>query len=193
MLIALIGAQGTGKTTLANALCHRLGSSWFLFPDYYRRISTLLGYERPRQAVLEDERITHITATALSASALAAELEWCLQLEGCNGLIDMGPMSVMAYNRYWMDKCEMPFSPYLMRLCKKVSDQIDLFIYLPTGVIPLVGDEMRIADSQFQLDIDLWVRNILKELTIPENKILHVNSMALNDRVDDVIRFLESA
>ncbi len=33
MLVALIGAHGTGKTTTANALCERLGDNWTLFQD----------------------------------------------------------------------------------------------------------------------------------------------------------------
>ena len=191
MLVALIGAHGTGKTTTANALCNRMRPGWSLFQEYYRRIATQLGYTCPREAVLEEEQATHITATALCASSLAAELEWCLQIKTGHGVIDMGPVSVLAYNRYWMARCEEPASPYLTRLCSKISDMVDYYVYLPVGAIPLVADGMRSTDSDFQLAIDVWVSTLVKELHIPDRKILSVQSVDLYGRLNEIVNFIE--
>ena len=191
MLVALIGAHGVGKTTTANAIMRRLEHNNFsLFKEYFRRAVIELGYQSPREAVMEEEQVKHVTSSILCGSALAVELEWCQQLK-THGVIDMGPASVLAYARYWLDYCNEPMPPYLMRLGAKVSDLIDYFIYLPVGAIPLVADPMRSNDRDFQRIIDQQVQTLIKTLQIPDHKVLFIQSVDINKRVEEILRFIQ--
>ena len=186
MLIAFIGSHGTGKTTTCTALHKKLGKNWQVFEDVYRKQTRMLGYKRPREVILNEPN-KHIAVTALAGSALGALNNWCNHKSG-DGIIDLGPPAILAYHRYWMKICDTPVSPYLLNLCTFISDRIDLYVYLPTDVIPLVSDNMRNDDPIFQKDIDQWVEVNLNELGVPENKILIPESDVLEERVEEILR-----
>lgn len=187
MLVAFIGSHGTGKTTTCQALNKKLGKEWRLFEDAYRKQAKMLGYKRPREILLNEPNNKHITVTAMAGSALGALHNWSCQKK-LNGIIDMGPPVILAYHRYWMKICDTPVSPYLLNLCQFISDQIDLYIYLPTDGIPLISDTMRSDDPIFQKDIDQWVQVNLDELNVPENKILVPKSSILEERVEEILK-----
>lgn len=192
MLISIIGSHGTGKTTLTNLLRKQSELSWPIFRDFYRDSAKRLGYSRPRDILLEDCAQKHIAITALTAASLGALQQWLEQSSpDRNGMIDLGPPSLLAYHRYWMAACKMPVSPYLLNLCRQLTDRIDYFIYLPSDHFPVTEDPMRSADPIFQKDIDQWVKHCMSELEIPKEKLLIVQTTEAEERAEEVLAWLE--
>lgn len=185
MLVAFIGSHGTGKTTTCSALHKQLGKQWPVFDDAYRKQSRLLGYKRPKEAVPENNKA--IVVTSMASAALGALQEWC-QKNKKQGLIDLGPPALLAYHRYWMKICDTPVSPFLLKMCRYISDQIDLYIYLPTEVIPLVSDNTRNNDPIFQKDIDQWVKRNLTELNISSERVLIPKASSIEGRVAEILK-----
>lgn len=190
MLVAFIGSHGTGKTMTCSALHKRLGKHWSVFENVYRRHSRLLKYKSPGEVINEDPN-RRITVTAMTGSALGALQDWNQNLKH-HGLIDLGPPSILAYHRYWMKICDTPVSPYLLKLCRYISDQVDLYVYLPTATVSLVGDKVednRCSDDPiFQKDIDQWVQGNLIELNIPTHKIFIPNEETIEGRVKEIFQ-----
>lgn len=191
MLISMIGSYGTGKTTLINQLRRQHKTSWPVFNDYFRGTAKTLGYARPRDILLEDSPNKDSTVTAMTSAALGALQQWMDGQPGHNGFIDLGPPSLLAYQRYWLAVCKKTVTPYLLHLCRKVSDQINGYVYLPCHHFPIGKDTMRSADPIFQQDVDQWIKRSLQELEIPEQKILFINSETVEGRVRDVLNWLE--
>ena len=188
MLIALIGSHGTGKTTICSALHKRLGKTWSVFDDGYRKQASLLGYKRPREIIIS-EPSKAIGVTSMTGVILGALHNWKVHLKK-NGIIDLGPPAILAYHRYWMKICDTPVSPYLLKLCQYISDQVDLYIYLPTNAIPLVSDGMRSDDPIFQKDIDQWIQCNLDELCIPQSRIFIPQQQSVEARLEEIIQKL---
>lgn len=192
MLISIIGSHGTGKTTLANQLRKQSGKTWSIFRDYYRESAKRLGYSRPRDILLENNTQKPVAITAMTAAALGALQEWLDHFSpDNNGLIDLGPPSLLAYHRYWMADCKMTVSPYLLNLCRQSSDRIDCFIYLPSDHFSVEDDPMRSVDPIFQKDIDQWVRHCIDELQIPQDKLLFIQATEPQERVVEVMSWLK--
>ena len=186
MLVTFIGSPGTGKTTTCAALHKQLGKQWPVFDDVYRGQSRQLGYKCPKEAILANSNKAIVT-TAMTGAALGALQGWC-QKNKKQGLIDLGPPSLLAYHRYWMKICDTPVSPFLLKMCRYISDQIDLYIYLPTEAISLASDNIRSDDPIFQKDIDQWVQGNLAELNIPSEKILIPKNVSIEGRVNEIIK-----
>ena len=190
MLISIIGSHGTGKTTLINHLRRHHRTDWPVFTDYYRSTAKSLGYARPRDILLEDAPNKDSTITAMTSAALGAAQQWLDNNPTHTGFIDMGPPSMLAYQRYWMAVCKKTVSPYLLHLCRRVSDQIDGYVYLPCSHFPIEKDPMRSADPIFQQDVDQWVKRCIQELEIPEQKLITVSSDIVEERVGEVLTWL---
>ncbi|MET4692404.1 AAA family ATPase [Endozoicomonas lisbonensis] len=189
MLISIIGSHGTGKTTLINQLRRQPGTDWPVFADYYRSTAKNLGYSRPRDILLEDSPNKDNTITAMTSAALGAMQQW-FNTSAPDGFIDLGPPALLAHQRYWMAVCKKTVSPYLLHLCRKISDQIDGYIYLPSNHFPIEKDAMRSADPIFQQDVDQWVKRCIQELEIPEQKLLSVSSRNIGERVKEASDWL---
>ena len=191
MLIAFVGAHGTGKTTTCKALHKQLGKQqWDVFEDSYRLLCRQLGYSNPREPILQEQH-KEITVTAMLAACLGSLLEWS-QVKDRNGLIDLGPASMLAYHRYWMKICDKPVSPFLLSLYQHVAAKIDYYIYLPTGVFPIQADSMRSPDPIFQKDIDQWVLVNLEEMNVPESGIIRLDNTDVDGRVQEILAALNS-
>ncbi len=195
MFIAFVAAQSTGKTTTATALQKALreaqgkaqGKECALFSDYYRKIGTQLGYERPLDLILEDPAYITETATSMAATALGAQLQFLEQTKG-HGVIDVGPLNLMAYPAYRLNLHQQVLPPYIEMLVKECHKLIDWFVYLPLERIPLEDDGVRSDDPQFQRDIDLLIRNYLQKSDIPAEKLLKLKSVSVDERVQEIIQ-----
>ena len=189
MLISMIGSHGTGKTTLIHQLRRQPGRDWPVFTDYFRSTAKHLGYCRPRDILLEDSPNRDNTITAMTSAALGAMQQW-ISLSASEGFVDLGPPALLAYQRYWLAACKKTVSPYLLHFCRKVSDQIDGYVYLPSNHFPIEKDTMRSADPIFQQDVDQWVKRCIQELEVPEHKLLSVRSDRFEERVAEVSDWL---
>ncbi|WP_067515918.1 ATP/GTP-binding protein [Endozoicomonas ascidiicola] len=192
MIISLIGASSTGKTTLSSALKQNLGSEWSVFDDYYRQTALKLGYQSPREAILESSDSRQFASTAMTASALGAMLQWCENLDGGHGIIDTGLPSILSFHQYWLNVCDSPISPYTLRLAQAIAKKIDAYIYLPIDVLPIENDGLRSTDSGFQKEIDQWIAHCQSELQIPESSVLRIEGGDLGERVEKCMNLIST-
>ncbi|WP_281645719.1 AAA family ATPase [Parendozoicomonas sp. Alg238-R29] len=183
MNIAIAGSFGSGKTTLSQGLFRHISGNAEHVEEPYRWVLPVLGYKNPRQ-VIEGTTDYLGAVTAMVGSALGSQ--FCIKSSaGCHEhfrIIDGSPIPLVAYYYYWVERLsreqnrEMEAQDYIFQMAKYLCSCIDLFIYFPCDVIPLVGDDMRSDDPVFQKDIDSWSLELFSRIEVP---IMPAVSMAI--------------
>jgi nicotinamide riboside kinase len=172
MKIAIIGSHGTGKTTLLDYL-KKDYPGFKHYGDIFRDIAKKTGYLRPR-SIFEESGISVLVGAALGEYS---DLETY-----ANVLLDQGPVVMMAY--YYAHSDED--NKFLIKLAKYYSDMIDFYIYLPVNTIPLISDDMRPVELDFQQKVDLKLKEELIKMGIPKKKVYAVKSLGIQERVEEV-------
>ncbi len=67
---------------------------------------------------------------------------------------------------------------------------VDIFIYFPMGVFPLVGDDMRSSDTKHQEEHDQNLKKTFQELGVPNSKIYYLKQHTVKDRVAEIISII---
>lgn len=190
MLIAFIGAHGTGKTTTCGALQKQLGKrQWPVFKEQYPKACHQPGLAKRNVSFLKEQH-RDITITAITASVLGSLSQWSHD-NSFNGLIDPGPPSILATHRYWMKICDRPVSPFLLNLYRQVASSIDYYVYLPFGVLHLEESNAKHYDLIFQKDIDQWILGNLNELNISGNRMIRPDSLTTEGRVREILNVIQ--
>lgn len=171
MKIAIIGSHGTGKTTILRYLQKEF-PRYVVYEDIFRSITKKLGYDRPR-SIYQESGMLPLVSAALG--------EYANLDKYASVFLDQAPIVLLAYY-YAHDGIENAF---VKKLVKYYSDMIDLYIYLPVNVIPLVSDEMRPVEIDFQHRVDLEIQKIISEI-IPKEKIYKVKTTSIHDRILEV-------
>lgn len=156
MKIAITGAQGVGKTTLAKQISVE-------YPDFK------ILPEAARLAVEAGYKLDHTATTETELWLIAKQLE----LESTEG-------------KWVADRCGIDLFAYIQHLFSDDKDLIefatktlvprfsnyDLVLYLPGGQFAIEDDGVRTTDLKFQQDIDRQVRGILEKHRIPFIEII---------------------
>jgi hypothetical protein len=103
-------------------------------------------------------------------------------------------VSVGHYGYYLAQRktdADFRFEPLLKRMALHYANLTDLFIYLPVGVFPLVGDDMRPLDPAAQISIDNGIERAILDLKIPQEKIHRLKSVSIESRTLEVIDLVE--
>lgn len=156
MRIAITGAHGVGKSTLAARISDALG-----LPELPTPGRTLAARGLP----------VNETAT-VSSQLIAWLLQFRLERECANwvasrSLIDVWAYTVLAAARYEQDPVEAALLQELARVTPlTLAGAYNALIYVPVG-IALIADEVRSADAAFQRATDEAIRNALSEWSIP--------------------------
>ncbi|MCL9783100.1 ATP-binding protein [Vibrio sp. S4M6] len=196
MNISFIGAQGTGKTTALNQLVNRLDKVTHIIPDQYRNICQDLNYSRPRDIVLEEGLTQSSQAmSAFVSTALASFSQLSVSRTEFN-LADLDPISYYAFYEYWITRSakengtEPTYLPFIKKLAQHYSELFDINFYFPIGVIPLVGDEMRAVDLEFQSEID---KIILKNLDdFKPHNVITIESDTEQGRCEEMLEWISN-
>jgi len=191
--IALIGSHGTGKTTVVIGVKKEFGDLFTYMGEINRILVPQMGYERPRQIVAENGIATYIAA--MIGTYAVIEERFNILKENKNILLDRSPVDFLGYYQVYLKRDGQEPSPFIYKLAKMYMDKIDKFFYFPTGVIPLVADDMRPGgdkgESNFQLAVDEEIKCALQNLKIEKSKIHHVQSRGIEERIKEVITLIK--
>lgn len=181
MNIALIGSHGTGKTTVIDYLKRKYPQHHF-YGDIFRELASRLGYERPR-AIADESGITPYVSAALNAYHHVEQ----------PAIFDQGPVVIYAYYLAYLDRDRGKVTPFVEKLAMHHAQLVDHYIYFPVGKIPLITDDMRPGELDFQKKVDECIQRALEACGVPADRVYTVESIGIADRVKEVESFIEGA
>ncbi|MEW5899004.1 MAG: ATP-binding protein [Bacillota bacterium] len=170
MRIALTGAHGVGKTTLARALAEKLDLP--LITDRARKAAALTGIAQVREL-----RQDKMKATFFQYTVLVQQLAW--EAQNPDGFVS--DRSVLDLLAYWSAYGLADNHSY-MTLC--FNQEYDLLVYVPIE-FQLVGDGFRDTELNFQQRVDYLIRQLFT-LAFSVRKKITVGG-ALEERVQAVM------
>ncbi len=151
MKIAITGAQGVGKTTLAQQINQE-------YPDF-----SILP-EAARLAVEAGYKLDHTATTETELWLIAKQLE--LESLESKWVADRCGIDLLAYIHHLFSK-EKDLIEFATQALVPRFRKYDLVLYLPGGQFAIEDDGVRTTDVKFQQDIDKQVRDILGKHEIP--------------------------
>lgn len=160
MRIAFTGAQGTGKSTLADAVAAHYDLAILPTPG-----RTMLARGLPINT---------------EATVVSQTLAWLLQLEleasqtmwiATRSLIDVWAYGALAAHRAEQSELEMALFNQLSTTTEALLPmRYDALFYLPPR-IPLRADEARLADEEFQKQTDAMIRSGIERWNVDHVEI----------------------
>jgi len=183
MRIAIIGAHGTGKTTLARSLAQELDLP--LIPEAARYIAHDMGYT---PATIPDELVVEYQREILAEQIFR-------EAAGDRWVSDRSVVDNMAYLVAQVERLNIPVSTVLdyHRDAYQRLAHYDALIFIPI-MFELELDGERHADVEFQDEIEETILDILDELEAAGHDLARrtytVTSPMPADRVAEVRAFL---
>jgi thymidylate kinase len=189
MNIALIGSHGTGKTTVFNRLKNDYPQFHYL-KEGVRVQMPGYGYKNPYD---------FIDQFGIGVFEVMNINSWTVIDPQLNTLIDktsiiMDRSTIDNYAYYLaLRETELDFKlePLLKKMAYYFTEFVDLYVYFPINVIPLVNDEMRIGDQEYQKKIDESLKQALKFLEVDQSKIHHLLATTVDNRVNEIISLIK--
>lgn len=156
MKIAITGAQGVGKTTLAKQI-NKDYPDFQILPEA-ARLAALLGYNLDETATTE----TELWLIAKQIELENGEGKW---------IADRSCIDLFAYIHHLFPE-ESTLIEFATKTLVPRFSKYDLVLYLPNGQFAIEDDGVRTLDVEFQKAVDKRIRDILKEHKIPFIKIV---------------------
>jgi nicotinamide riboside kinase len=156
MRIAITGAQGVGKTTLAGQI-NKEYPDLKILPEA-ARLAIEAGYHLDETATVETEH--WLIAKQLELES--GEEKW---------VADRCGIDLLAYIQHLFSE-ESELIKFATETLVPRFSNYDLVLYLPSGEFAIEDDGVRMTDLKFQQTIDAQVRNILEKHNIPFVKII---------------------
>lgn len=151
MKIAITGAQGVGKTTLAQQINKD-------FPDFKilpeaARLAKEAGHNLDESSTTE----TELWLIAKQIELESAESKW---------VADRCAIDLLAYIHHLFAE-ETALLEFATKTLASRFNNYDLVLYLPSGQFAIEEDGVRNTDLKFQQEIDKKIRHILEKHKIP--------------------------
>ena len=156
MKIAITGAQGVGKTTLAEQI-NRDYPDFKILPEA-ARLAQEIGYKLDQTATTE----TELWLITKQIELESGEGKW---------VADRSCIDLLAYIQHLFSEESSLIEFATTTLVPKFSNY-DLVLYLPSGQFAISDDGLRSTDIKFQEDIDRRIRDVLETHKIPFVKIV---------------------
>lgn len=183
MKIGILGAQGVGKTALAQALAKELG--YPRIPEIAREILKEMGLKSPRELKGQDEKGKTFQLSCLSRQ-IAEERRYP------RGFVS--DRTVLDNVVYWLKwHSRRATSSENMAYYKTVQDHVktyDLLVYVPPGIF-LVDDGVRSTSKEYQAEIDMLLQLFLHSWG--QNYITVSAATGVEHRVNEVIATLHES
>lgn len=188
MRIGLIGSHGVGKTTVHERL-KTLRPDLTYFDENVRRLTTILGFASPWD-IVDRHGIGVLAFASLTASSVA-DPAMNLCLDPSRHSIADRTIDPLAYFLTLRAKpLDFELEPLVRAAARHRAAHVDLFVYFPLGVIPLVGDAMRPADLELQRKIDIGIHKALIELGVPRERVHRLQSTTVDGRAEEILGLL---
>jgi|SRR3989338_4082293 len=156
MKIAITGAQGVGKTTLARQIHHD-------YPDFK------ILPEAARLAKEAGHNLDHTATTETEFWLIAKQIE--LESTENKWIADRSSIDLLAYIHHLFPK-ESALIEFATKTLVPRFSNYDLVLYLPSGEFAIEDDGVRTTDVEFQQTVDQRIRDVLKKHKIPFVKII---------------------
>jgi len=156
MKIAIIGAQGVGKTTLAQQI-----------NKDYPQLKILP--EAARLAQKRGFKLDHTATVETELWLINKQIE--LEKGDDSWVADRCGIDLLAYIQYLFSQ-EIKLIEFATKTLVPKFSNYDLVIYLPSGEFAIEYDGLRTTDIKFQKDIDNQIRDILEKYKIQFIKII---------------------
>ncbi len=191
MIIALIGAQGTGKTTIFNELGRCLPRSSF-FSEGTRHQMPSFGFGNPYE-LIDQHGVGVFEVLTINAWATTDEVTNTLLAKAKNNLVITDRCAVDNYAYYLTLKAgaqDEQLGELIRQMAVHYTQLVDRFIYFPTGRIPLVADRMRPDNTAYQQAVDTNIWKALQDLRVDPQKIHSLEAVGIDERVAEVLSVL---
>ncbi|MFA5791992.1 MAG: ATP-binding protein [Candidatus Paceibacterota bacterium] len=156
MKIAITGAQGVGKTTLAEQI-NRDYPDFKILPEA-ARLAKEAGYNLDQTATTE----TELWLIAKQIELESTESKW---------VADRSCIDLFAYIHHLFPE-ESSLIEFATKTLVPRFNKYDLILYLPSGEFAIEYDGVRTVDIEFQKEVDKKIRDILEKHKIPFIKII---------------------
>lgn len=148
--IVLVGSLSTGKTTLAELLARKLDLP--LLPEVAREIAAL-GFKLDRDATAETETLIFLK-------------QYNNELSFQEFVSDRSLIDALAYGGWMLDNQPPRLENVLWEECERLAERhlrtnYSHVFYLPIE-FPIVPDDLRPMDPEFQKDIDNRILKLLE-------------------------------
>ena len=170
MKIAIIGAQGVGKTTLAQQI-NKEYPQFQILPEA-ARLAQKAGYKLDHTATVETE-----------LWLINKQIE--LESEENHWVADRCGIDLLAYIQFLFSH-ENKLIEFATKTLVPKFNNYDLVVYLPSGEFAIEDDGLRTTDLKFQKDIDNQIKDILDKNKIKFIKIVG----APEERLEEVKKLL---
>ena len=188
MHLALIGSHGVGKTTVHERL-KALRPDLTFFDENVRRLTSILGFASPWD-IVDRFGIGVLALASLNASNVA-DPAMNLSLDPSRHAIADRSIDPLAYFLTLREKpLDVELEPLVRAAARHRAELVDLFVYFPIGVFPLVGDPMRPADPELQRRVDIGIHKALIELDIPRERVHRLQATAVEGRAQEILGLL---
>ncbi|SHE98786.1 Nicotinamide riboside kinase [Desulfofundulus australicus DSM 11792] len=178
--IAITGAHGAGKTTLAKILSETLGLP--LITERARVVARNMGIEHCRELIGNP-----VLALEFQEKVLEAQIR--AQSEHPDGFVsDRSTLDCLAYLRLYLGAKVQDMSSYFYRARFHAWRKLDLLIYVPPAR-EVVPDGFRLENHAGQIDTI-----ITDEVSFAEKHGLHVVRLkrkSVEDRASEVLAYLQ--
>lgn len=152
MRIAICGAHGVGKTTLANALAKEL--KLHLIEKVARRVAVGLGYASTKNIIAQDI----ISREAFQHAVLERQLLQEFFLYASGYVSDRSVIDIAAYTTWY----SVPGWQGMQKSAIEYAQQnYDLLVYVPLGATLAKDDGFRLTDQKSQRQIDMLITGMI--------------------------------
>ena len=172
MKIAITGAQGVGKTTLARQI-NKDYPDLKILPEA-ARLAKEAGYG-----------IDHTSTAETELWLIAKQIE--LESMANKWIADRCGIDLLAYIHHLFSE-ESALIEFATKTLVPRFNDYDLILYLPSGEFAIEDDGVRTTDVKFQQAVDQRIRDVLEKhkipfvkiVGLPEERLLKVKSLFKN-------------